>query len=655
MDEYPVIDALTFDYVFPPLNFSNIVKIVMDGVTTVNESQSSQFSMKAYYTDQTEADITDVTVWSVNPQQYASFDSALLITDMVPSNMVVEVTGVYNHLALTQLVTIVDTSAPPYAESFETDFGLWNQSGSNDFNWVRQQGATPSPQTGPSGASDGSWYLLADADNSPAKIATVEAEFNLAGADNPMLIFDYHMYGSQMGELHVDVSTGGVWITDSWFQLGEQQDSEVAAWSTGEVNLSDFAGIPQVWIRFRAVTGSGYMGDIAVDNVRLVDSDEKELLSVTVESENTVLEGGTIALQGLAYFDDASNEDVTTAAVWTVDNSGVASVSNGILVAGMVASNVNITVTMDYEGFTDSKSITILNVSLPAPPISESFESGMGIWESSAGFDFDWTLNSGQTPTVDTGPSAASDGSKYLYVEANGNCPYKEAAIQAEFDLDGTLKPLLEFDYHMYGTQTGSLSVDVFDGTDWSYNVWALSGEQHVSSTSAWKTASADLSGFAGSVVTIRFRASTGQNWLGDIALDNLRLTDAGVRSYSEWLADEGVPLGSREDDDSPAGDGIPNLLKYACDLSAMTNYSTADYMNIATNLPSKQFGIIYYKSKKAKDVVLEPIWSDSLPGTGNWSALGLSIEKIGENQERETWRAVLTDEDKGFFKLQAK
>ena len=41
---------------------------------------------------------------------------------------------------------------------------------------------------------------------------------------------------------------------------------------------------------------------------------------------------------------------------------------------------------------------------------TESFEASFGMWQQDSGDDFDWTLRSGSTPSFNTGPSTAFDG-----------------------------------------------------------------------------------------------------------------------------------------------------------------------------------------------------------------------------------------------------
>ena len=122
--------------------------------------------------------------------------------------------------------------------------------------------------------------------------------------------------------------------------------------------------------------------------------------------------------------------------------------------------------------------------------------------------------------------------------------------------------------------------------------------------------------------------------------------------TYEDWLLNNAdIPIGQRAHDDTPADDGIPNLLKYACGLTAMELCNTADLMAIADE-SGAVFSILYYKSKSANDVTLDPIWAETLAGP--WSAVGLTIELVGEDAERELRKASIPLGDSGFIRLRA-
>ena len=62
----------------------------------------------------------------------------------------------------------------------------------------------------------------------------------------------------------------------------------------------------------------------------------------------------------------------------------------------------------------------------------------------------------------------------------------------------------LSFYYHMYGSNTGTLNVDVNDNGTW-VNVWSVSGQQHSSMGAAYTQAIVDLDSYTGTI-QIRFR-----------------------------------------------------------------------------------------------------------------------------------------------------
>ena len=161
-------------------------------------------------------------------------------------------------------------------------------------------------------------------------------------------------------------------------------------------------------------------------------------------------------------------------------------------------------------------------------PYSESFESGLGAWSQVGGDDLDWTRQSGGTPSSGTGPSAASDGSFYMYVETSGNgtgYPSKVAILgSACFDMSGLTSPEFAFDYHMLGSAVGTLDLQAStDGSSWS-SVWSRSADQG----STWNSATVDLSAFAGQTeLRLRFVGTSGTSWQGDLCVDAVALGEA--------------------------------------------------------------------------------------------------------------------------------
>ncbi len=327
--------------------------------------------------------------------------------------------------------------------------------------------------------------------------------------------------------------------------------------------------------------------------------------------------------------------------------------AGGQLTAFAVSEDTAITINAFFGGINQQKPVLIRDVPAPVLLDGESFETGFGRWTHAVGNDFNWTRRTGTTPSGSTGPSGAADGSYYIFTEATGNNPAKTAAIERVFDCSTATEPVLTFAYHMYGSAMGSLSVDIYDGI-WHNAVWSRTGQQHGGVAAVWSQAEVDLSLYAG-VIIIRIRGVTGTGFTSDMAVDTIRLLESGVavpQSFSDWLDAESVPLGQRGESDTPAGDDIANLLKYACGLSALQAASTADLLDIVAGAAPDVFTVRYYKSKSAVGVILQPIWASALNGV--WQSSGIATELVDEDHFRQEWNASIPLDQAGFLRLRA-
>jgi hypothetical protein len=158
-------------------------------------------------------------------------------------------------------------------------------------------------------------------------------------------------------------------------------------------------------------------------------------------------------------------------------------------------------------------------------PYSNDFESGLG-WTQGSGDDFDWTRRSGGTPSSGTGPSAASQGTWYAYMEVSSpNYPSKRAILNSPcFDLSGVTNPEMTFDYHMLASP-GTLNLEAStDGTNWT-SIWNASGDQG----SAWQSATVSLNAYTSETeLRLRFNGVSGSTWQGDICVDAIGIDGSG-------------------------------------------------------------------------------------------------------------------------------
>nr|WP_321221220.1 GEVED domain-containing protein [uncultured Psychroserpens sp.] len=172
-------------------------------------------------------------------------------------------------------------------------------------------------------------------------------------------------------------------------------------------------------------------------------------------------------------------------------------------------------------------------------PYNEGFESGFGAWTQATGDDFNWTRRSGATPSSNTGPTSANEGSQYVFMESSApNYSTKRAILTSPcFNLTGQNQATFNFNYHMYGASSMGnlkLAVSTNNGSSWT-TIWTRTGNQG----NAWQTASVDLSSYANGSIQLRFDGTTGTTWQGDMAVDAISLTNgsadkcAGVSAYN--------------------------------------------------------------------------------------------------------------------------
>ncbi|GAA4237319.1 hypothetical protein GCM10022291_23840 [Postechiella marina] len=164
-------------------------------------------------------------------------------------------------------------------------------------------------------------------------------------------------------------------------------------------------------------------------------------------------------------------------------------------------------------------------------PYTENFESNsVGAWTQSTTDNFNWSVNSGGTFSNFTGPNSAAGGTYYIYIETssprvNGHVANLESPC---FNLTGLSNPEFTFSYHMYGSTTGSLNLDVSTdgGTTYPTNIWTQSGQVQTSNGAAWSTTTVNLSAYIGQTIKLRLRGIRGTNYTGDISVDEISLID---------------------------------------------------------------------------------------------------------------------------------
>ncbi|MCT4622615.1 MAG: T9SS type A sorting domain-containing protein [Schleiferiaceae bacterium] len=146
---------------------------------------------------------------------------------------------------------------------------------SGQYSWMVGTQLTPTTNTGP--RRDRSYtgnYIYTEGDFGGTNALLVSRCMDLTGMTNPSLDFWYHMYGTGVGAIFVQIKKPG---ENGWSLLpgavisGQQQQAEVDPWKFKHFDLTTYAN--QI-IQIRIIgqkSGAGTMADIAIDDLTVYD------------------------------------------------------------------------------------------------------------------------------------------------------------------------------------------------------------------------------------------------------------------------------------------------------------------------------------------------------------------------------------------------
>lgn len=155
-------------------------------------------------------------------------------------------------------------------DGFEDGLSNWVQDTNDDFDWIINSGGTTSQNTGPTGAYSGSNYVYveASAPNYPSKTAILESQcYDLSAMNSPKVSYQLHQYGAAMGTLFFEGNIGNGWVTIYTSSLNQ------TSWP-GYSYPIELLGtdLSNVRFRFRAITGTSFTSDMAIDHFQIYDS-----------------------------------------------------------------------------------------------------------------------------------------------------------------------------------------------------------------------------------------------------------------------------------------------------------------------------------------------------------------------------------------------
>jgi len=352
-------------------------------------------------------------------------------------------------------------------------------------------------------------------------------------------VFYYSAFCSNYANVAVSTNSGASWI--SAFNWTGESHQKYGPGTNVAVNISAAAGCSNALVRFHYYSAEDYYWEI--DNVVIAAGTvNPTVFKAKGVAENQIdLSWMTNEVGDKVIIARNLSGSFGTPTDGTVYNNGDNIGSASVIYKGTdISHNDSDFILEGTEYFYKiwsvnsltqySQGVTAKAVScIGSFPYMESFEADFGAWRGVENNDYNWTRQSGPTPTVSTGPMNAFDGNYYIYTDIKGPLYYdKPFLIETSFDFSNSINPEMEFFYHMYGSAIGTLQVDVLDETGaWHNAIWIKSGEQQTSSEAPWKSAIIDLQGFGEqSPVKVRFKGVSGNDYYGDMAVDYITVTN---------------------------------------------------------------------------------------------------------------------------------
>jgi hypothetical protein len=454
----------------------------------------------------------------------------------------------------------------PTAASFENGLDGYLNVAENYGNYTNLDyliGTGASSFDGPSAAADGNAYLYVPFRNQgpptdPLQIAELRSPcFDLTGLSDPELHIRFFQANTARSSIFLMTSRDGglTWEyppAPSEFVRYQPPANRPPGWFDGFIDLAPYAGETDFRFRIGVQASAELDMDFAFD---LFTIDEKRC---PVQVELDLVSNTT---SGIA---DGEIDVIVSGGVAPYTYSW----SNGSTAAtatGLSSGNYSVTVT-DVNGCFGTASVYVSDplacngTKAGGWPYSYGFENnGLGLLRQNRDDDTNWKRQTGDTPTVGTGPQSFipfPSGPQYRYIEAgNGNNPRTGVlTVKRCLNMTSLSQPIVQVAYNMYGIHQGTFAIEVSDDGGFS---WERVFEDSGNNGFVWSFATVDLSPYNSGQTRVRIVGETGG--IGpesDIAIDYFYLGEAGGSIQSARPAEEILAVDQAEQSIASLKDG---------------------------------------------------------------------------------------------------
>lgn len=429
--------------------------------------------------------------------------------------------------------------------------GCWQRNATTGYIWKPGPPAFVSSFTGAASDNSGNGkYMMIDQISFPLNPQDsadfLSPLFDLTVLTNPELSFWYHMFGADIEDLKVYISSDfGLNYTLLQTISGQQQNSNSEAWKESILNLSAYAN-DTVRILFRAKEQTvGFQNAVCIDDVRIDNAPtcpKPQNLALVFARFNSATfswtSGGANNWQlsyGVPGFNPANGTIINTS-----NNPGT--------ITGLFPNSNYQVYVRDSCSATDVSAwvgpVSFRTTCIPFPtPYSESFDAngfttsptfnGLGnlnsCWQRSPTTIYVWKTGPPLFSPTNTGPSGdhTTGSAQYLYTETIAGGTQDSSVLQSPLiDLNGLTAPQLKFYTHMFGTNISSLKVFISNGGNWQL-LNTQTGQQQNGKTQAWKEVIASLNAYINDTIQLRFVGFRSSGFAADISIDDLSIDEA--------------------------------------------------------------------------------------------------------------------------------
>ena len=324
-----------------------------------------------YYLKVTANDSTENTTFystfETTPYRTTFFNTSFPTTSWVQSslNMSYE-TSYYNATFLGSVENVFLDDFVGTDGNTLSDAGNWSDGG-GDYEWIYDDDDTPSTATGASATAlattPGTDYLFTEASSRFDKHYYLDSD-TFTGTNNITVDFYYHMYGSTMGTLSVQIWDGASWDT-IWTKSGQEQTAKTDAFTHAYAYSENGDSHPYTGttkIRFDGHTGANYNSDMCITYVTINRTTNPTVGDAYLITKN-ITKQGTVWDKFYAdvnntdnstfSFIDPTNDDHTIISGLVGNGDDISSVTNSTI---RVKGDFNATLSLDSINLTWSVS-----------------------------------------------------------------------------------------------------------------------------------------------------------------------------------------------------------------------------------------------------------------------------------------------------------